>query len=160
VGIFQHSFLYRVSQASSYFESQHFTTGYGRLYRLGPASSLSLQTALPFIHSDQECLNQAALVPGVQVMTDASMCALIIQVAVVFYCHRRCTIQTSIAVVGYQSWHSWSPYHWTNSMDNSCGTAPSQSPVICIYEAFLHHTASSCALRVSTGVLGTPSRRV
>ncbi|KAF8531954.1 hypothetical protein JB92DRAFT_2845461, partial [Gautieria morchelliformis] len=48
------------------------------LYRLGPASSISGAT-LPFIHSDQECLNQAALVSGAQAMTDAAMCALIVQ---------------------------------------------------------------------------------
>ncbi|KAF8478248.1 hypothetical protein JB92DRAFT_3048314 [Gautieria morchelliformis] len=48
------------------------------LYRLGPATTRTLVT-LPFIHSDQECLNQAALVSGAQAMTDTAMCALIIQ---------------------------------------------------------------------------------
>ncbi|KAF8531702.1 hypothetical protein JB92DRAFT_2847681 [Gautieria morchelliformis] len=48
------------------------------LYRLGPASLLTGPT-LPFIHSDQECLNQAALVSGAQAMTDTAMCALIVQ---------------------------------------------------------------------------------
>ncbi|KAF8483021.1 hypothetical protein JB92DRAFT_3034206 [Gautieria morchelliformis] len=48
------------------------------LYRLGPASQ-SFGTTLPFIHSDQECLNQAALVSGAQAMTDTAMCALIVQ---------------------------------------------------------------------------------
>ncbi|KAF8531713.1 hypothetical protein JB92DRAFT_2847761, partial [Gautieria morchelliformis] len=37
---------------------------------------------LPFIRSDQECLNQAALVSGAQAMTDTAMCAFIVQVAV------------------------------------------------------------------------------
>ncbi|KAF8499496.1 hypothetical protein JB92DRAFT_2981039 [Gautieria morchelliformis] len=48
------------------------------LYRLGPAS-LFFRVTLPFIHSDQECLNQAALVSGAQAMTDTAMCALIVQ---------------------------------------------------------------------------------
>ncbi|KAF8462491.1 hypothetical protein JB92DRAFT_3150376 [Gautieria morchelliformis] len=47
------------------------------LYRLGPASIAYLP--LPFIHSDEECLAQGALVSGAQVMTDTAMCALIIQ---------------------------------------------------------------------------------
>ncbi|KAF8485515.1 hypothetical protein JB92DRAFT_3026690, partial [Gautieria morchelliformis] len=46
------------------------------LYRLGPATG---GISLPFIHSDQECLTQAALVSGAQVMTDTAMCALIVQ---------------------------------------------------------------------------------
>ncbi|KAF8521690.1 hypothetical protein JB92DRAFT_2890231 [Gautieria morchelliformis] len=57
------------------FASITFSVG---LYRLGPASSFS-EVTLPFIHSDQECLNQAALVSGAQAMTDTAMCALIIQ---------------------------------------------------------------------------------
>ncbi|KAF8505327.1 hypothetical protein JB92DRAFT_2965266, partial [Gautieria morchelliformis] len=48
------------------------------LYRLGP-SSVFVGVALPFIHSDQECSNQAALVSGAEVMTDTAMCALIVQ---------------------------------------------------------------------------------
>ncbi|KAF8504280.1 hypothetical protein JB92DRAFT_2967902 [Gautieria morchelliformis] len=47
------------------------------LYRLGPASIAYLP--LPFIHSNRVCLAQGALVSGAQVMTDAAMCALIIQ---------------------------------------------------------------------------------
>ncbi|KAF8485506.1 hypothetical protein JB92DRAFT_1555173 [Gautieria morchelliformis] len=57
------------------FSSITFSLG---LYRLGPASS-SFGGSLPFIHSDQECLNQAALVSGAQAMTDTAMCALIVQ---------------------------------------------------------------------------------
>ncbi|KAF8485512.1 hypothetical protein JB92DRAFT_3026628 [Gautieria morchelliformis] len=57
------------------FSSITFSVG---LYRLGPASSFSAVT-LPFIHSDQECLNQAALVSGAQGLTDTAMCALIVQ---------------------------------------------------------------------------------
>ncbi|KAF8531744.1 hypothetical protein JB92DRAFT_2848245 [Gautieria morchelliformis] len=57
------------------FSSIAFSVG---LYRLGPASTFSGVT-LPFIHSDQECLNQAALVSGSQAMTDTAMCALIVQ---------------------------------------------------------------------------------
>ncbi|KAF8509507.1 hypothetical protein JB92DRAFT_2946356 [Gautieria morchelliformis] len=58
------------------FSSITFSLG---LYRLGPATlSIGLAT-LPFIHSGQECLNQAALVSGAQVMTDTAMCALIVQ---------------------------------------------------------------------------------
>ncbi|KAF8509477.1 hypothetical protein JB92DRAFT_511167 [Gautieria morchelliformis] len=56
------------------FSSITFSLG---LYRLGPASPFGL--TLPFIHSDQECLNQAVLVSGAQVMTDTAMCALIVQ---------------------------------------------------------------------------------
>ncbi|KAF8531752.1 hypothetical protein JB92DRAFT_2848590, partial [Gautieria morchelliformis] len=56
------------------FSSITFSVG---LYRLGPASSSG--TTLPFLHSEQECLNQAALVSGAQAMTDTAMCALIIQ---------------------------------------------------------------------------------
>ncbi|KAF8512972.1 hypothetical protein JB92DRAFT_2925778 [Gautieria morchelliformis] len=56
------------------FSSIAFSVG---LYRLGPASSSYV--TLPFIQSDQECLNQAALVSGSQVMTDTAMCALIVQ---------------------------------------------------------------------------------
>ncbi|KAF8478242.1 hypothetical protein JB92DRAFT_3048251, partial [Gautieria morchelliformis] len=57
------------------FSSITFSVG---LYRLGPASLVG-DASLPFIHSDQECLNQAALVSGAQVMTDTAMCALIVQ---------------------------------------------------------------------------------
>ncbi|KAF8508083.1 hypothetical protein JB92DRAFT_2955319 [Gautieria morchelliformis] len=57
------------------FSSITFSVG---LYRLGPASAVS-GNFLPFIHSDKECLNQAALVSGTQVMTDTAMCALIVQ---------------------------------------------------------------------------------
>ncbi|KAF8521528.1 hypothetical protein JB92DRAFT_2890757, partial [Gautieria morchelliformis] len=57
------------------FSSITFSVG---LYRLGPASSF-YGILLPFIHSDQECLNQAALVSGAQAMTDTAMCALIVQ---------------------------------------------------------------------------------
>ncbi|KAF8485503.1 hypothetical protein JB92DRAFT_3026528, partial [Gautieria morchelliformis] len=57
------------------FSSITFSLG---LYRLGPASSF-FGITLPFIHSDQECLTQAALVCGAQVMTDTAMCALIVQ---------------------------------------------------------------------------------
>ncbi|KAF8509506.1 hypothetical protein JB92DRAFT_3097706 [Gautieria morchelliformis] len=57
------------------FSSITFSLG---LYRLGPASSIS-GIHLPFIHSEQECLNQAALVSGAQAMTDTAMCALIVQ---------------------------------------------------------------------------------
>ncbi|KAF8530646.1 hypothetical protein JB92DRAFT_2858315 [Gautieria morchelliformis] len=57
------------------FSSTAFSVG---LYRLGPAS-LFFGVPLPFIHSDQECLNQAALVSGSQAMTDTAMCALIVQ---------------------------------------------------------------------------------
>ncbi|KAF8509502.1 hypothetical protein JB92DRAFT_2946277 [Gautieria morchelliformis] len=56
------------------FSSITFSLG---LYRLGPAIPFGL--TLPFIHSDQECLNQAAFVSGAQVMTDTAMCALIVQ---------------------------------------------------------------------------------
>ncbi|KAF8509474.1 hypothetical protein JB92DRAFT_2946004, partial [Gautieria morchelliformis] len=56
------------------FSSITFSLG---LYRLGPASPFGL--TLPFIHPDQECLNQAALVSGAQVMTDTAMRALIFQ---------------------------------------------------------------------------------
>ncbi|KAF8505322.1 hypothetical protein JB92DRAFT_2965181 [Gautieria morchelliformis] len=55
----------------------------GELYRLGPASLLTRPT-LPFIHSKQECLNQAALVSGTQAMNDTAMCALIVQLWFVF----------------------------------------------------------------------------
>ena len=55
-------------------------TDYARLYRRGPATFL--MGPLPYIHSEQECLSQAALTTGAQVMTDTAMCALIIQVAV------------------------------------------------------------------------------
>ncbi|KAF8476493.1 hypothetical protein JB92DRAFT_3050732, partial [Gautieria morchelliformis] len=55
------------------FSSITFSVG---LYRLGPAT---IGLALPFIHSEQECLTQAALASGAQVMTDAAMCALIVQ---------------------------------------------------------------------------------
>ncbi|KAF8505314.1 hypothetical protein JB92DRAFT_2965058, partial [Gautieria morchelliformis] len=57
------------------FSSVTFSVG---LYRLRPASQY-FETTLPFIHSDQECLNQAALVSGAQAMTDTAMCALIVQ---------------------------------------------------------------------------------
>ncbi|KAF8531760.1 hypothetical protein JB92DRAFT_2848685, partial [Gautieria morchelliformis] len=57
------------------FSSTAFSVG---LYRLGLAS-LFFGLPLPFIHSDQECLNQAALISGAQVMTDTAMCALIVQ---------------------------------------------------------------------------------
>ncbi|KAF8485519.1 hypothetical protein JB92DRAFT_3026747 [Gautieria morchelliformis] len=57
------------------FSSITFSLG---LYRLGPASRF-FGVTLPFIHSDQECLNQAALVSGAQAMTDTAMCALIVQ---------------------------------------------------------------------------------
>ncbi|KAF8481408.1 hypothetical protein JB92DRAFT_3038579 [Gautieria morchelliformis] len=57
------------------FSSITFSVG---LYRLGPAG-LFYGVPLPFIHSDQECLNQAALVSGAQAMTDIAMCALIVQ---------------------------------------------------------------------------------
>ncbi|KAF8531737.1 hypothetical protein JB92DRAFT_2848164 [Gautieria morchelliformis] len=57
------------------FSSITFSVG---LYRLGPASQFFGAT-LPFIHSGQECLNQAALVSGSQPMTDTAMCALIVQ---------------------------------------------------------------------------------
>ncbi|KAF8483018.1 hypothetical protein JB92DRAFT_3034119 [Gautieria morchelliformis] len=57
------------------FSSITFSLG---LYRLGPASQFFGAT-LPFLHSDQVCLNQAALVSGAQVMTDTAMCALIVQ---------------------------------------------------------------------------------
>ena len=56
-------------------------TDYARLYRRGPAIMM-FDGTLPYIHSDQECLSQAALTTGAQVMTDIAMCALIIQVAV------------------------------------------------------------------------------
>ncbi|KAF8521185.1 hypothetical protein JB92DRAFT_1838076 [Gautieria morchelliformis] len=72
------------------FSSITFSIG---LYRLGPAS---IGFPLPFIHSDQECLTQAALVSGAQVMTDTAMCALIVQ-----------------------SCHPWASHSWTNSMDES-----------------------------------------
>ncbi|KAF8483023.1 hypothetical protein JB92DRAFT_3034240 [Gautieria morchelliformis] len=49
---------------------------------------------LQFIHSDQECLSQAGLVSGAQMMMDTAMCALIVQVAVFFYRHEEYTIQT------------------------------------------------------------------
>ncbi|KAF8509498.1 hypothetical protein JB92DRAFT_2946184 [Gautieria morchelliformis] len=58
------------------FSSISFSAG---LYRLGPATMSTWSSALPFIHSDQECLNQAALVSGAQAMTDTAMCALIVQ---------------------------------------------------------------------------------
>ncbi|KAF8487988.1 hypothetical protein JB92DRAFT_3018720, partial [Gautieria morchelliformis] len=57
------------------FSSITFSVG---VYRLGPAG-LFYGVPLPFIHSDQECLNQAALVSGAQAMTDIAMCALIVQ---------------------------------------------------------------------------------
>ncbi|KAF8509504.1 hypothetical protein JB92DRAFT_2946318, partial [Gautieria morchelliformis] len=57
------------------FSSVTFSFG---LYRLGPAI-LRAGGRLPFIHSDQECLNQAALVSGAQAMSDTAMCALIVQ---------------------------------------------------------------------------------
>ncbi|KAF8531959.1 hypothetical protein JB92DRAFT_2845515 [Gautieria morchelliformis] len=57
------------------FSSITFSVG---LYRLGQANSIS-GPPLPFIHSGQECLNQAALVSGAQAMTDTAMCALIVQ---------------------------------------------------------------------------------
>ncbi|KAF8476488.1 hypothetical protein JB92DRAFT_3050694, partial [Gautieria morchelliformis] len=57
------------------FSSVTFSVG---LYRLGPAT-LYFQATLPFIHSNQECLTQAALVSGAQAMTDTAMCALIVQ---------------------------------------------------------------------------------
>ena len=56
-------------------------TDYARLYRKGSAT-MKFNGTLPYIHSDQECLSQAALTTGAQVMTDTAMCALIIQVAV------------------------------------------------------------------------------
>ncbi|KAF8504276.1 hypothetical protein JB92DRAFT_778374 [Gautieria morchelliformis] len=56
------------------FSSITFSIG---LYRLGPASIDYRR--LPFIHSDTECLGQAALVSGALVMTDTAMCALIVQ---------------------------------------------------------------------------------
>ncbi|KAF8527127.1 hypothetical protein JB92DRAFT_2869278, partial [Gautieria morchelliformis] len=43
------------------------------------ASPTLIGITLPFIHSYQECLNQAALVSGAQAMTDTAMCALIVQ---------------------------------------------------------------------------------
>ncbi|KAF8499311.1 hypothetical protein JB92DRAFT_2982489 [Gautieria morchelliformis] len=49
------------------------------LYRLGPVLP-EIGLFLPFIHSHQECLVQAALITGAQVMTDASVCALIVEV--------------------------------------------------------------------------------
>ncbi|KAF8511100.1 hypothetical protein JB92DRAFT_2831330 [Gautieria morchelliformis] len=45
------------------------------LYHLGPASITF--TPLPFIHSDRECLAQAALVSGAQVMADTAICGWI-----------------------------------------------------------------------------------
>ncbi|KAF8505318.1 hypothetical protein JB92DRAFT_2965113 [Gautieria morchelliformis] len=57
------------------FSSITFSLG---LYRLGPPS-VFFEITLPFIHSDQECLTQAALVSGAQAMTDTAMCALIVQ---------------------------------------------------------------------------------
>ncbi|KAF8485510.1 hypothetical protein JB92DRAFT_3026590 [Gautieria morchelliformis] len=56
------------------FSSITFSLG---LYRLGPASIDF--GSLPLIHSNQECLSQAALISGAQVMTDTAMCALIVQ---------------------------------------------------------------------------------
>jgi hypothetical protein len=118
---------------------------------LGPANA---EIPLLFIRSNQECLNQAALVSGAQVMTDASMCALIIQVAVVFHGHGQCISQTYIALVGFQSCHPWTSYTWTNSMDDSCGALPSLLPVIGIYmRPFITTTASSSTLCVSIDVL-------
>ena len=67
------------------FQSQNLLgacNGHARLYRRGPASYLLLYQTLPFIHLDQECMVQAALVTGTQVMTDAYMCVWIIQVVV------------------------------------------------------------------------------
>ncbi|KAF8531746.1 hypothetical protein JB92DRAFT_2848309 [Gautieria morchelliformis] len=59
------------------FSSVTFSVG---LYRLGPATLfIEVLATLPFIHSDQECLTQAALVSGAQAMTDTAMCALIVQ---------------------------------------------------------------------------------
>ena len=55
-------------------------TDYTRLYRRGPAALMI--NPLPYIHSNQECLSQAVLTTGAQVMTDTAMCVLIIQVAV------------------------------------------------------------------------------
>ena len=55
-------------------------TDYARLYRRGPATLRFV--SLPYIRSDQECLSQAALTTGAQVMSDIAMCALIIQVVV------------------------------------------------------------------------------
>ena len=56
-------------------------TDYARLYRRGPAS-LTYGSPLPYIHSNQECMAQAVLTIGAQVMTDTAMCVLIMQVAV------------------------------------------------------------------------------
>ncbi|KAF8504282.1 hypothetical protein JB92DRAFT_2967922 [Gautieria morchelliformis] len=56
------------------FSSITFSIG---LYRLGPASITF--DPLPFIHSNRQCFTQAVLAPGVQVMTDTAMCALIVQ---------------------------------------------------------------------------------
>ncbi|KAF8485516.1 hypothetical protein JB92DRAFT_1555972 [Gautieria morchelliformis] len=56
------------------FSSITFSLG---LYPLGPARAFRITR--PSIHSDQECLNQAALVSGAQAMTDTAMCALIVQ---------------------------------------------------------------------------------
>ncbi|KAF8476487.1 hypothetical protein JB92DRAFT_3050655 [Gautieria morchelliformis] len=65
------------------FSSITFSIG---LYRLGPASMRKFMgpgsdpgVPLPFMHSVRECLAQAALVSGAQVMTDTAMCALIVQ---------------------------------------------------------------------------------
>jgi hypothetical protein len=117
--IFQHNFFSRVSQAFLYFGPQHFTMGYGRLYRLGPASRAYIP--LPFIHTGQGCLNQAALISGAQVMTDTAMCSSVVQVALLFYRHGKYTIQTHIALVGCQGCYPWTSYTWTNSMDESYG---------------------------------------
>ena len=87
LGVFQYRFLHWVSQTlSSYSRAVYPThnilfTDYARLYRRGPAIMM-FDGTLPYIHSDQECLSQAALTTGAQVMTDTAMCALIIQVAV------------------------------------------------------------------------------
>ncbi|KAF8529963.1 hypothetical protein JB92DRAFT_2825645 [Gautieria morchelliformis] len=54
------------------FSSIAFSIG---LYRLGPASITF--TPLPFIHSNRECLAQAALVSRAQVMADTAICGWI-----------------------------------------------------------------------------------
>ncbi|KAF8507501.1 hypothetical protein JB92DRAFT_2960108 [Gautieria morchelliformis] len=113
------------------FASITFSVG---LYRLGPASSISGAT-LPFIHSDQECLNQAALVSGAQAMTDAAMCALIVQLWFDF----------RAAIHGPRSPRQ---IRWTRAtVDLICHHLS-----LVFMNPFFTTTASSSALRGSTGV--------
>ncbi|KAF8531776.1 hypothetical protein JB92DRAFT_2848850, partial [Gautieria morchelliformis] len=115
------------------FSSITFSLG---LYRLGPASSFFVVTP-PFIHSDQECLTQAALVSGAQVMTDTAMCALIVQLWFDF----------RAAIHGPRSPRQ---IRWTRAMVDLIWHHLS----LVFMRPFFTTTASSSALRGAAGFLG------